>query len=483
MAWTDVVSRTDHWPAIGLNAGLGDRRRWLVIAVYGVRNTSPGLASVSVNGAPATLLAESNVGIRHLSFWKVPLPGSSLVDVVPEWSGSMWQASYAIAPYNGEPTLVDSSFDGAAIWNTDGAGLSSTTVVASAGNHLLSFYGWTSGGGGSVTWSDSRTADVTNWTGSIGAEAVSDANLPGGSVTVATTLVPVGNNKHLGTIAFSVDDNTALYSYGHIGDRNVPTLETSMPITLPAGSTVGDLIVVFAFGQLDGYTPVTATPTIGAGWTEEFQPSLNYGHRAGFVYSKVLDGTGDVPTFTWSRGIAATWVAMRFAGGGTLHVSQDVVFSGAATTSDPPALNCGTVAERIWTSVNCGLLTAVTQADYRDWGRSKVNTWPTGYVDNRNSVQHEPGRFDHPEISFAQKTATAQTDDPDTFARSENRALWSFTFAVDVAGGPPPPTPTGHLKVWLGSSWELKPLKVWDGSSWVTKPVKRWDGSQWITVH
>ena len=60
--------------------------------------------------------------------------------------------------------------------------------------------------------------------------------------------------------------------------------------------------------------------------------------------------------------------------------------------------------------------------------------------------------------------------------------ITAITFTV-AGGGPPPPTPTGHLKVWLGSSWELKPLKVWSGSAWVTKPVKRWDGSQWLTVH
>jgi hypothetical protein len=38
----------------------------------------------------------------------------------------------------------------------------------------------------------------------------------------------------------------------------------------------------------------------------------------------------------------------------------------------------------------------------------------------------------------------------------------------------------GYIKVWLGSSWQLKPVKYWTGSAWVQKPIKYFNGSSWV---
>lgn len=38
----------------------------------------------------------------------------------------------------------------------------------------------------------------------------------------------------------------------------------------------------------------------------------------------------------------------------------------------------------------------------------------------------------------------------------------------------------GQIKVWNGTSWDVKPVKVWNGSTWVTKPLKYWNGSAWV---
>jgi hypothetical protein len=45
------------------------------------------------------------------------------------------------------------------------------------------------------------------------------------------------------------------------------------------------------------------------------------------------------------------------------------------------------------------------------------------------------------------------------------------------------PNPVGLVKVWTGSSFELKQLRVWDGSSWIIKPIKIWDGIDWIGIN
>lgn len=42
---------------------------------------------------------------------------------------------------------------------------------------------------------------------------------------------------------------------------------------------------------------------------------------------------------------------------------------------------------------------------------------------------------------------------------------------------------TGRIKVWNGSSWDLKPVKVWNGTAWLNKPVKRWNGTSWAIIH
>ena len=38
---------------------------------------------------------------------------------------------------------------------------------------------------------------------------------------------------------------------------------------------------------------------------------------------------------------------------------------------------------------------------------------------------------------------------------------------------------TGYIRVWMGSSWDLKPVYWYNGSSWELKPLKYWDGSDW----
>ena len=40
----------------------------------------------------------------------------------------------------------------------------------------------------------------------------------------------------------------------------------------------------------------------------------------------------------------------------------------------------------------------------------------------------------------------------------------------------------GQIKVWLGSSWEAKPVKIFNGSTWEVQPVKYFNGSTWVTT-
>jgi len=37
----------------------------------------------------------------------------------------------------------------------------------------------------------------------------------------------------------------------------------------------------------------------------------------------------------------------------------------------------------------------------------------------------------------------------------------------------------GYIRVWLGASWQFKPVKYWTGSAWVQKPIKFWNGTSW----
>jgi len=51
--------------------------------------------------------------------------------------------------------------------------------------------------------------------------------------------------------------------------------------------------------------------------------------------------------------------------------------------------------------------------------------------------------------------------------------------SADLLAGAPPST-NGYIKVWLGSSWELKPVKYWTGAAWVQKPIKYYNGASWV---
>jgi len=53
------------------------------------------------------------------------------------------------------------------------------------------------------------------------------------------------------------------------------------------------------------------------------------------------------------------------------------------------------------------------------------------------------------------------------------------TYAASAISISPAVGTAGYIKVWTGSTWDLKPVKYWTGSSWVQKPVKYWDGASW----
>lgn len=47
--------------------------------------------------------------------------------------------------------------------------------------------------------------------------------------------------------------------------------------------------------------------------------------------------------------------------------------------------------------------------------------------------------------------------------------------------GSPAQAGDGYIDVFVGASWQRKPIKVWNGSSWQVGPIKRWDGLTWVT--
>jgi hypothetical protein len=36
------------------------------------------------------------------------------------------------------------------------------------------------------------------------------------------------------------------------------------------------------------------------------------------------------------------------------------------------------------------------------------------------------------------------------------------------------------FKVWMGTSYQVKPVKEWNGTAWVARPVKDWNGAGWL---
>lgn len=39
---------------------------------------------------------------------------------------------------------------------------------------------------------------------------------------------------------------------------------------------------------------------------------------------------------------------------------------------------------------------------------------------------------------------------------------------------------TGNVKVWMGSTWAVKPVKYWDGATWTQKTLRYWSGTAWV---
>jgi hypothetical protein len=177
---------------------------------------------------------------------------------------------------------------------------------------------------------------------------------------------------------------------------------TTIPVTNPTGSAIGDVVVAYI---VQGSGTATITVSSGTGWTRIDPNAQQSGSRV-VVFWKRLTGTGDSlvlsstsSSFTFIRSFRIAG-ATQASGTGT---------SNGNTALNPPSHASGFTGAKVW------LALAHTAAS------RTFTAGPTGYGGFTNQ-----GNF----VFSAWKEDTTNTEDPNSFSGSTNNTNIAWTIAV-----------------------------------------------------
>ena len=195
--------------------------------------------------------------------------------------------------------------------------------------------------------------------------------------------------------------------------RSIATVNgTALAVTLPAGSTAGDLIVIVMQAHS---TTTTWTQTAGTtGWTEL------YDANGQACYYKQI-GAGEAnPSFDSSASERSGASALRITGHenpATQAPEASTGATGTSTTPDPDSLTpTGGAKDYLWIAVEGHLTSATTDAAPTNY--ANLNTFATGGGPNGTTG------------STAERQLNAASEDPGTFTISASDPWVARTIAV-----------------------------------------------------
>jgi hypothetical protein len=186
--------------------------------------------------------------------------------------------------------------------------------------------------------------------------------------------------------------------------------QTTHTVTLPSGSTTGDLVLI-VWHHAAGDTTITGP----GGWS-----SLSLGSR-GRAYHLVLSGSVSTVDVTTASSRNSAYTAYRFTGA---HGNVERVVSGT-NVIDPPSLT------PTWGSAENAWVTGI-QARRTD----NTVTAPSGYGSQLTAYAAEDANnsTSHVRVATAHKIATATSDDPDAWGTTGTLdSPIAFTIAVRPA--------------------------------------------------
>jgi type II secretory pathway pseudopilin PulG len=197
---------------------------------------------------------------------------------------------------------------------------------------------------------------VARWTGirpgtdgSFKVRATADPNSESGYKAYAFSVFELQSADEITQIAYPI-------SYRDFNEAKAGTDTTSLAISTPPSTSVGDLLI--AAVATDGSTSLT-TP---AGWT-----LIDYGNTAGQVtlgaWWKIAGASESSPTFTWTGGQQAYGWMMRFTGQNAANPINASYMDGQNSISP--------ISPEVTTSVGCSLILRLGAFDDDD-----VNTLP-----------------------------------------------------------------------------------------------------------
>lgn len=149
------------------------------------------------------------------------------------------------------------------------------------------------------------------------------------NVKVLNFEVKVSSGETLAPSGFPVIEETSK------GGSSTNT--TTHPITMPAGVTTGDLLVVL-FGQDDdGLIPATVNiGSSGAGWARLYEANQGSDHTRFSCFYKIATGS-DTLTITTGFSDTSDWIVYRISGASSALTASTTT----NTTNDPPSLTAG----------------------------------------------------------------------------------------------------------------------------------------------
>lgn len=202
---------------------------------------------------------------------------------------------------------------------------------------------------------------------------------------------------------------------------NVASNSTSHTVSLPAGISVGDGLLIFAT-----VTNATDYPSAPGGWSNlAFLGLSDMPGRNLSVFYRVADGSeGATVTLTTSSGRVSAHVTMRIAGADPGTPPEAAITSGSSsTTPDPPSLTPSWGAKRsVWIAVAGNAGAVITQS-----------AQPSGYGNPQTSSANGSTAGTRVNTFTADKIDTVSSDDPSTFTVSASATWLAATVAVKGA--------------------------------------------------
>jgi hypothetical protein len=193
---------------------------------------------------------------------------------------------------------------------------------------------------------------------------------------------------------------------------------TPRSIPLPAGTTPGDLLIVFC--STDGGTIINQS----TGWSLLADSSSLGGAHSTKAFSRIANGSDDL--FLWVTN-PSTWdfcvSVCRITGHGVINLGRDVKAAGEAKgnsfTPDPPILNTGINAWYLW----------IAAVGVDRISNSTIYAVPAGFT-MIGAPLYSAGGSSAVSQAVAQRNQQIQTLDPSPFSSSAERYWGAITVAV-----------------------------------------------------